>query len=201
MRVSLVLLALLLAPDSARAQHRGYVEALGGATFMATAAGVFGAEAGIHLTRTVIVFGQAGRMMDVLPGDVQEDLDDTAALLQSFTGRPWRFDATVRAIYAGGGIRYLLPIGSRVRVYVVGSAGIVRYTGTLRERELGDVLDQAIALGVIHADDVNGTEAAYEAGAGVVVPRGRLQFDAGYRLMNVRGVNVSRVVAGAGIRF
>ena len=168
---------------------------------MSEVAGVFGGEAGLRVSRNLIVFGQAGRMMNVLPTDVQEDIDNAAELLESFTGRRWQFEAGIRATYAGGGIRYVLPFGSRIRPYVAGSVGIVNYAGSLREQELGDVLDQAVSLGVVESDDVKGNEIAYEVGGGVLLARGRVQFDAGYRLMNVRGVNVSRLVAGAGVRF
>lgn len=185
----------------ARAQDRGYVQGAGGVTFMSDVSGVVGAEAGFKVGRTLIVFGQVGRMMNVLPRDIQEDIDNAAELLESFTGRPWQFDAAIRATYAGGGIRYVLPFGSGIRPYVTGGVGIVNYAGSLRERELGDVLDQAVSLGVVESDDVKGNELAYEVGGGVVIPRGRWQLDGGYRLMNVSGVNVSRLVAGAGVRF
>jgi opacity protein-like surface antigen len=200
-RLLAVFVGLLLTPVSASAQHRGYVHASGGATFMSDVSGVFGAESGFHVRPNLIVFGQAGRMLNVLPRDIQEDIESAAALLGSFTGRPWEFEASIRATYAGGGVRYLLPFGSRIRPYAAGGVGMVHYAGSLSERELGDVLDQAVSLGVVDTDDVKGNEIAIEVGGGVLIPRGRLQFDAGYRLMNVRGVNVSRLVAGAGIRF
>jgi hypothetical protein len=192
---------LIATASSALAQDRGYVQGVGGATFMARTSGVFGGEAGIHLSRDLVVFGQAGRLIDVLPREVQDDIDSAAAQLESFTGREWLFDARVRATYVGGGVRYFVPTRSLVRPYVTGSVGIANYAGTLRERELGDVLDLAISLEVVAAEDVKGTEMAYEAGGGIVVPRGRLQIDAGYRLMNVRGVNISRIIGGIGLRF
>ena len=88
------------------------------------------------------------------------------------------------------------PTFAALRVF-----GRVAYAGSLRERELGDVLDQAIALGVVERDDVRGAEVAYEAGVGILVRLGRLQADVGYRHLNVKGVNVPRIAAGAGLRF
>lgn len=201
MRAFIAGIILIATASSTVAQERGYLQGAGGATFMARTSGVFGGEAGIHLTRDFVVFGQAGRMIDVLPREVQDDIDDAAAQLESFTGREWLFDARVRATYAGGGVRYFFQTRSRVRPYVTGGVGLVTYTGSLRERELGDVLDLAISLDVVESDEVKGTEVAYEAGGGIVVPRGRMQIDAGYRLMNVRGVNISRLVGGVGFRF
>lgn len=200
MRVIAALVVTLTAA-SASAQDRGYVHGAGGVTFMSEVSGVFGGEAGFHISRNLIVFGQAGWMSNVLPRDIQDEIDNAAEVLESFTGRSWQFEAAIRATYAGGGVRYVLSLGSRIRPYVTGSVGIVNYAGSLRERELGDVLDQAVNLGVVESDDVKGNEIAYELGGGVLVPRGRLQFEAGYRLMNVRGVNISRLVAGAGVRF
>jgi hypothetical protein len=77
----------------------------------------------------------------------------------------------------------------------------VNYKGSLRERELGDVLDQAIALGVVDEDDVRGTEVGYEIGGGVITAARGLRLDAGYRLMNVKGVNISRVLLSVGRTF
>jgi opacity protein-like surface antigen len=192
---------LLITASSALAQERGYVQGIGGATFMADTSGVFGGEAGIHLTRDFIVFAQAGRMINVLPRDIQGDIDDAVARFESLTGRGWHFDAAVRATYVGGGVRYLLPIRSRARPYVTGGVGMANYAGSLRERELGDVLELVIGLGAVESDDVKGTEIAYEAGGGLLIPNGRMQVDVGYRLMNVRGVNVSRLTGGVGFRF
>ena len=199
---SIVLAALLAgAAAPAAAQHRGYVQGLGGVTFMAETAGLFGAEAGFHLTPDIIVFGQAGRFMNVLPDSVRRDIDETAKQAEDFLGRALRLDARIRATYASGGVKYLLPVGRGVRPYAVGSVGFVNYQGSLREAELGDLLALAISFGAIDADDVEGNEPAYELGGGVVIARRQLQIDAGYRLMNVRGVNISRIVAGVGARF
>jgi opacity protein-like surface antigen len=201
MKIGVATFVLTLITSSALAQERGYVQGIGGATFMARTAGVFGGEAGFHVSRDFVVFGQVGRMINVLPQDIQADIDRAGALLEEVTQRDWRFEAAVRATYAGGGVRYFLPLRLRARPYATGGIGMARYAGSLRERELGDVLDQAVALGIVESHDVKGTEIAYEVGGGVVLPRGRLQIDAGYRLMNVRGVNISRIIAGAGVRF
>jgi hypothetical protein len=197
----LALLLVLLVPLPAAAQDRGYVAATGGATFMAKTAATFGAESGIHLTPNLVVFGQAGRMQNVLPRSVQDDIDEATATLESFVGRPFAFDARIRALYAGGGVRYLFATRTAARPYVLGSVNVVSYEGSLHESELGDVLDLAISFGVVDRDDVKGSETAYEVGGGVTIPRGRVSFDAGYRLMNVKGVNISRVAAAVGARF
>jgi hypothetical protein len=192
---------LLLGVVPAGAQDRAYVAAVGGLTFQAETAGLFGAEAGFHVTRDLVVFAQGGRMLDVLPRSVRDDLDAAVETLEAFTGRPWNFEAQVEAAYFGGGIKYLLPTGTGLRPYIVAGIGGVNYKGSLEERELGDVLDQAIALGVVDEDDVRGTEVAYEVGGGISASSGRAQLDAGYRLMNVKGVNISRLAAAIGIRF
>jgi hypothetical protein len=201
MKASIVALSLAIVATPAAAQDRSYVQAVGGLSFQASAAGLFGGEGGFHITRDLILFGQAGRMLDVLPRSVQNDLDDAASVLEGFLGRPVRFDAKVAASYVGGGIKYVLPVGARIRPYISGSIDAVRYRGSLRERELGDVLDQAVGLGVVDQDDVKGTEIGYEVGGGVLMSRGRARVDVGYRLMNVKGVNISRVIGGAGIGF
>ena len=202
MKVPIFAATIALAASSAAAQTpRGYVQGMSGITFMAETAGAFGVEGGLHLSPNLVVFGQAGRFLNVLPDSVRRDIDRAAASAEDFLGRRLQLDARIRATYAGGGIKYLLPLGGQARPYVLGSVGVVTYEGSLREVELGDILAIAIALGAVDAEDVEGTEAAYEVGGGVVVGRRRVQFDVGYRLMNVSGVNISRIVAGVGARF
>ena len=201
MRGSLAVALLLLSVSAARAQDTLYVAAVGGVTFQADTAGLFGGEAGIRISDNLTVFGQAGRMLDVLPRSVRDDLDDASVTLEDFTGRAWDFDARIRADYFGGGIRYVLPLGSRIRPYALGGIAAVNYKGSLRERELGDVLDQAIALGVVDEEDVRGTEIGYEIGGGLITASRRLRLDAGYRLMNVKGVNISRLLVTVGRTF
>jgi hypothetical protein len=201
MKAFTIALALLLSAASVRAQDKGYVQGIGGATFQARTAGLIGLEAGFDITRDLIVFGETGQMLNVLPRSVQDDLDNLAGTLEPFLGSPVKFDGKIRATYLFGGVKYHLPLRTRVRPYVLGGAGIVSYAGSLRERTLGDVLDQAISLGLVDADDVDGIEAAGELGLGVTIPAGRAQIDAGYRFMNVKGVSVNRIVGGVGIRF
>lgn len=194
-------IAIVFAADLAHAQDRGYVAGLAGVTFMSETAPVIGAEGGFHVRPNLVVFVQAGQMRNVLPGSVQDDIDAGARTLQNFVGRAFDFDARIRATYLTGGVKYLFPVRSTARPYVTGAIGVVSYEGSLTEAELGDVLDLAISFGVVDKDDVKGSEIGYEVGGGVQIPRGRLHFDAGYRLMNVKGVNISRVTAAAGLRF
>ena len=198
---ALIAAVLLCLAVPASAQDGAYVAGIGGLTFQSATAGLVGAEAGVHLTPNVVVFGQAGLMFDVLPRSVRDDLDDAVVTLEQFTGQRLEFDAKVQATYVGGGVKYLIPLRTHARPYILGGVGAVTYKGSLRERELGDVLDQAIALGAIDEDDVRGTEVGYEIGGGVMVPAGRAQLDAGYRLLNVKGVNISRVALGIGLKF
>jgi opacity protein-like surface antigen len=177
------------------------VQGVGGLTFQAEVATVVGAEAGVAVGRGFVVYAQGGRLFDVLPQFVRDDLDEGARTLTELTGRRWQFDARIPATYVGGGVKYFFPLRMRLRPYALGGVGAVRYKGSLREVELGDVLDLAVSFGLVDDEDVEGTEGAYEIGGGVAIPVDRLQIDLAYRLMNVRGVNISRLAGGIGIRF
>jgi hypothetical protein len=72
---------------------------------------------------------------------------------------------------------------------------------SIKEADLGEVLDDLVDEGFLDEDDVKGTEFAFEVGGGVSIPAGRALMDVGYRFMRINDVNVSRFVGGFGVRF
>jgi opacity protein-like surface antigen len=193
--------ALLIATSS-HGQDKGYVQGVGGLTFQSEISGLFGGEFGANVTRDVQIYGQVGRMINILPKSIQDDLDDAAQALTLLTGDRWQFDGKIPATYFGGGLKLLIPTGARVRPFVIAGVGAATMKASIKEIDLGEILDDLIDEGFIDEGDVRGTEFAFELGGGLSIPVGaRMQIDGGYRLMRISRVNVSRFVGGVGVRF
>lgn len=201
-RLSIALAAMTLVASAAHAQDRGYVQGVGGAMFQAHVASVFGGEVGVQITPDIVIYGQGGHMTNIVPNWVQRRLDDGAATLTALFGRRFQFDAVVPANYFGGGMKYLLPLHSAVRPYALAGGGVATIDASVKEIELGEVLDLILAQEVIDERDVRGTKFTIEVGGGILVPIGRrLEIDGGYRFMRVAKVHVSRIVGAVGVRF
>lgn len=192
----------LVFASSVEAQNKGYVQGVGGLTFQSEVSGLVGGEFGVNVTPSVQIYGQVGRMINILPKSIQDDLDDAAQELTLLTGDVWEFDGKVPATYFGGGVKFLISTQAPVWPYVLGGVGFANMKGSIKEVDLGEILDDLVDAGYIDEDDVKGTEFAYEFGGGIVIPLGtRMQADAGYRFMRVSDINVSRFVGGFGVRF
>lgn len=202
MKTIIAAVMCVLAASAAQAQEKGYVQGVGGLTFQSEVSGLFGGEFGVNVHPSVQIYGQVGRMLNILPKSVQDDLDDAAQELTFFTGDRWEFDGKVPATYFGGGIKVLVPTGSAVRPYILGGVGMANMKASIKEIDLGEIVDDLVDEGYLDEDDVRGTQFAFELGGGLVIPVGaRLQVDAGYRFMRISEVNVSRFVGGFGVRF
>lgn len=202
MKTIMAAMMCVVAASAAQAQDRGYAQGVGGLTFQSEASGLFGGEFGVNVHRDVLIYGQVGRMLNILPKSVQDDLDDAAQELTFLTGSRWEFDGKIPATYFGGGIKVLVPTGGAVRPYLLGGVGMANMKASVSEIDLGEILDDLVDAGYLDEDDVRGTEFAFELGGGLVIPVGaRLQVDAGYRFMRISEVNVSRFVGGFGVRF
>jgi hypothetical protein len=203
-RVKTIMAAVmcLLAASAAQAQDKGYVQGVGGLTFQSEISGLFGGEFGVNAHENIQIYGQAGRMLNILPKSVQDDLDDAGQTLSLLTGDRWEFDGKMPATYFGGGVKFLIPTRAAVRPYILGGIGVAHIKASVKEIDLGEILDDLVDEGFIDEDDVRGTKFAFEVGGGVAIPLGaRVQLDAGYRFMRISEANVSRFAGGLGFRF
>ena len=140
-------------------------------------------------------------MMNILPKSIQNQLDAAAETVRGFLGGNFSLDGRVRATYLGGGVKFLLPIGTHIRPYALGGIGMAHIQSSVIEPTLGDVLDQLIANGLVRRREVTGTKISGEVGGGIAIPVGRLVLDGGYRFMKVKAASVSRITGAVGVRF
>jgi opacity protein-like surface antigen len=157
----------------------------------------FGGGVSFEVVPGVQVFGEFGRLGNVMPGIIETGL--------AFT----RLDVTASAFYGEGGVRLLAASRSPVSPYVEGTAGVAHLR--FGARGLGSTTD-AIVRSALNLVDTR--DPMFGAGGGVLMRAGPLQVDLGYRykkiaansvLSNIIGVGRDlqshQVRFGAGVRF
>ena len=182
--------------------RKGFLAGVGGITFGTETAPVFGGEFGTSVLPNVQVYGTFGRMNNVMPKDIQDDLDTLSTLLTFSSGDLWSFKAKAPTYYGLGGLRFMPATGS-IRPYVNGGLGFGRVNLKVTEIDLGDITDELIDDGYLDRQDVQATKLMYEAGGGVQVPFSGAYVDLGYRFRKMQDVNanISGAYIGFGARF
>jgi opacity protein-like surface antigen len=219
MNTLFIAVLLVLAAVPAYAQHPDVYAGLAGG-FAVSPDGTSGdllGEVGVRIAPHLSVFGDIGQFHNLQPSKLQPSVDAVTSTLAagglSVTG-----EARVPAWYSMGGLRWTMPVNSRVSPYVFGGAGIARLTPTASFTYASGTLVGAIAPPV-SGDDVtsqivslgdftqppSSTAFMYAFGGGVESPIGpHLLATVGYRLSRVEAdtpVNAQSVTFGVGYRF
>ena len=158
----------------------------------------FGGRVSFDVVPAVQVFGEFGRLGNVMPPLLETGL--------AFT----RIDLTASAFYGEGGVRLLAAPRSAVTPYVEGTAGVANLS--FGARGIGSTTDALIraALNLVDTRDP-----LYGVGGGLLLQGGPLRFDLGYRykyiqansalssLLSVGGQKMQshQIRFGAGVRF
>jgi opacity protein-like surface antigen len=128
---ALVIVGLLVLPSSARAQERGFASGLGAVTFGTVAGSTFAGRAGVTVSPNLMVFGEFGRMTDVLPTSDQTTINNNAALVTSADGTVATVGGHMPANYGIGGVRVSGNMMGRVTPYAEGSFGFAHMMNEL----------------------------------------------------------------------
>jgi hypothetical protein len=201
-RLALAAILLCMSAVPAVAQETGRISALGGVTFQTVTNALMGGEFGINLHPNLEVYGGVNFMRNVLPRNIQTDLDNASVALTLATGDIWQLKGDIRALTGAGGVRYRMASFRNVRPYALAGGGLANIKLTLREVDLG-VMPQDI-LQQIGLNDSTDTKPYLELGGGIEVPAGALVLDTGYkfgRIVGEQNVNTSRVYFGVGAKF
>ena len=141
----------------------------------------FGGRVSFDVRPAVQVFGEFGRIGNVMPSLVETGL--------AFT----RLDLRASAFYGEGGVRLLAAPRSAVSPYVEGTAGVAHLN--LESRSFGSTTDALIRAGL----NLIGTrEPMFGAGGGVLMRAGALNVDVGYRYKRIATNSVLGSVLSAG---
>ena len=128
----------------------------------------FGGRVSLDLVPAVQVFGEFGRLGNVMPSLIQTGL--------AFT----RIDVTASAFYGEGGVRLLAAPRSAVSPYVEGTAGVAHLR--LGTSGLGSTTDALVraALNLVDTRDP-----LIGVGGGLLIHGGPLRVDLGYRYKRI----------------
>jgi hypothetical protein len=128
----------------------------------------FGGRVSFDVVPAVQVFGEFGRLGNVMPSLVEIGL--------AFTS----IDLTASAFYGEGGVRLLAAPRSAISPYVEGTAGVANLR--LGARGLGSTTDALLraALNLVDTRDP-----LFGVGGGVLVQGGPLHLDVGYRYKRI----------------
>ena len=180
--LAIIFVALAGVP-SAHAQGGGFVGGVAGITFASETSSVFAGQAGGRVARQLFVFGEFGRMQNVLPEDAQDDLDDAVEFLENQLGTTVNLDVKVPAIYGLGGIRW--SPDDRIAPFLEVGAGFARLNIDVKAEIAGiDVSDEVEDQ--LDTEDLEVTEFLLAFGGGLNARLSeRIRLDVGYRYNRV----------------
>lgn len=199
--------------------ERVYVTGVGGfaTTPDTTSRDVMG-EVGVRVAPNLFVFGDLGQFHNLQPSVVQPTVDATTAILAAGQGLNITGTARVPAWYSVGGVRYEVPVQSRLlSPYVLAGLGVARLnptaqftfaSGTMPDgstQSVGaDVTNQIISAGDFTAPPATNAF-MFTLGGGVQIPVARhWSADAGYRFSRIAAttpLNAHGATFGVGYRF
>ena len=186
MRIGATLSAigLLLAPAApvfaqATTGPKAFVGGLAGVTFVTETSSILGGQVGVRIARHLFVIGEVGRMWDVLPGKVADQIPLAEDFIEQEVGVRVDLDVEAPAFYGFGGIRWAQARG-RIAPFAEAGAGFAHLNGKFFvdginvtsqvEDEIGDF------------GDLSTTEFLLAFGGGVNVGlTSTVSVDAGYR--------------------
>lgn len=184
-------------PAAAQARNNE-VQGFGGLTFGTTASSTtFGGQISAGITDNLQVIGEVGRIGDLKPSLVDTIFDLTP------------YDMRLSAWYGEAGLRFIAGPQSAVRPYAEATAGLARLSAGLPglKGTAGAIIDTSLRL-------FNRTEPMLGVGGGVLLQRGPLFVDVGYRYKKImmgnslqslltlgQDVSVSQARVGVGVRF
>jgi opacity protein-like surface antigen len=181
---AVLILAAAVVPASAQTAPRGFVRGFGGVSFLSETGGVFGVSAGAHVTRSIDLFGDLGGITNMLPREIQRDVDEAARQIGNAYGAPLTIDLKAPGLYGLGGVRFSHTTAQRFTLFVEAGAGVARGTSDVFA-SAGNADVSAQVSAVLNLKE-SVTEPLVMAGGGIGVPLGsRLTLDLGYRFMRI----------------
>jgi hypothetical protein len=198
---ALILLAGATAPAAAQGQAQTQVagmpfliHAQAGVTLPGPSGGLFGAGAGVGLPAVpgLAVFGEFGRLTNIMTGELQDIVDELAGVDES-EDFDFEFDIALPTTYLFGGARYEVETNGPLGVFVEGGVGIGRVgmdvTLVVEGEDFSELFEDLLEEeGVAEPS----TEPLFVVGGGVSWPMTP-------RLDVTGGLRINRVAAGDGI--
>jgi hypothetical protein len=201
-----LVIGLLIMPSSARAQEiGGFASGLGAVTFGTVTGSTFAGRAGAILSPNVMVYGEFGRMTDVLPKSDQTTINSNAATVIAPDGTVAAVGGHLPANYGLGGVRVSGNLMGRVTPYGEGSFGFAHMMNDLTAT-LGttDVSSQVLTTPLTMM--TSETDPLMMLGGGVSIAAGkRSAVDVGYTWSRIfassQGINTGHIYGALRVGF
>jgi hypothetical protein len=203
----LFLCSLLIAPATAAAQSDSgspawFVGGLGGMTFGTVTSGAVGGQVGFKVAPNLFIIGEAGRIRNVTPRELQDELDLFIALLEIELGVPVSFDVSLPVTYGFGGIRWQEP-GRSLAPFAEGGVGFGHISlkidkASVLGLDLSNEVEEAVG------DEANETKILFAFGGGVTTALGEAaRLDIGYRYTRIAAGNpaINSSMVYAAVKF
>jgi len=197
---------VLFLPRTARAQERLFAGGLGAVTFGPVTASDFAARVGVKPSSHVALFGEFGRMTDVLPSAEQQTItDNTTALAAAQGGTTSLVLGHVPAGYGEFGVRAVGKSQQHVKPFGEAAFGFTHLTSSLTATIDGaDVTSQVLTTPL--TSHLPQTAPLMSLSGGLSIAAGkRTSFDIGYRYSRVfadtDGINVGKLYGAVHVGF
>ncbi|HYN07079.1 MAG TPA: outer membrane beta-barrel protein [Vicinamibacterales bacterium] len=199
------LVIALASPVSAQGTSTSgmFVGGLGGLTFGTATSSAIGGQVGVRIMPNVFVIGEFGRIQDVLPAEISDQIQEGVDFLEQ-QGIPVDIDVKVPALYGFGGLRWAQS-GRRIAPFVEGGAGFAHLTSKISGTVAGVDITEFIEDQIGDLDQsINEFLIAFGGGVNIgLTPT--VSADAGYRFTRIFTedpvVNTSMIYGAIKIMF
>lgn len=162
------------------------VRGLGGVTFSGATGGIFSGAVGMGVGRHVVIFGEFGRITNVIPGEIKDALDQLLA--DEAGGSTISLNVKFPATYGLGGVRFVIKTKGHVQPFIEAGGGVAHVTVSVALTIDGEDFSQELRdfLSENGSTSLSTTQALIMAGGGITFRvSAHTNVDVGYRLMHI----------------
>jgi opacity protein-like surface antigen len=165
---------------------RMFAGGLAGVTFGTETSSAIAGQFGVRVARDLFVIGEFGRMQNVLPDEVADQLPLAEEFLEGILGLPVNIEIKAPALYGFGGVRWAQS-GRRIAPFAEAGLGFAHLTGDLKVNgvDIENILEE---FGADFGDvsDLSTNEFLLAFGGGVNIGLTQtMSVDAGYRFTRI----------------
>jgi opacity protein-like surface antigen len=187
---------------------RGYVEAVAQSAFGNVTSQAYGGEFGIGVSTDLQVFVEAAEIRNIATARISAAAQLVAGALAQAQPAAVTYSVKQPVTLVAGGVKYLVPTGSRAIPYALGGFGVARVKNDARFQIGGADAPTALTQFVSIGGDLSGTVtkplATFGAGLAWVAWK-QLMVDFQYRFGVIfadgERINVNRAGFGVGVAF
>jgi hypothetical protein len=162
------------------------IRGLGGVTFTGATGGIFSGAVGAGVGHHVVIFGEFGRMTNVIPGEIKDALDQL--LTDEAGGSAISLNVKFPATYGLGGVRFVIKTKGHVQPFIEAGGGAAHVTVSVALSIDGEDFSQELRDFLSENGDasLSTTQGLIMVGGGITCRvSAHTNVDVGYRLMHI----------------